>query len=150
LSANIPSDESVRQRAVNYIREHWGNLNDLPKPLIPVIWVTVYRSLETAMLVEANGGSKALLKDTLVGERQLAPRFEEATLCIKFLQEMILIIRKHKSARDKLVDSYLLIDILKWKIFDASSMSGIERTIRRQFAKAGIEYNRPIPDEIMF
>jgi hypothetical protein len=142
--SNVP-EAAVRQRAIAYIQKHWGRLGDLPKPLVPVVWVTVYQSLKIAMKAEAEGGPKALLKDALVGDRQLTPRFEEATSRIELLRKMIPIIRSNHS---RMADAQLLIDILKWGITDAASMSMLKRTILREFAKADPEYKKPIPPEI--
>jgi len=71
--ANEVPDGAVRERAIGYIQKHWGRLGDLPKPLVPVIWVTVYQSLKIAMKAEAEGGPKGLLKNTLLGDRRLMP-----------------------------------------------------------------------------
>ena len=141
-------DEAVRQRAIEYIQKQWGKLGDLPKPLIPVIWVTVYKALKIAMRAEAEGGPKGLLKNMLVGDRRLMPSLEEATLRIGLLRKIIPVIRSHTSSAAKLADAQLVIDILKWGIEDAGSMTGIRRTLLRQFAKADPEYDKPIPAEI--
>ena len=140
-------DEAVRERAIEYIQKHWGPLGDLPKPLIPVIWVTVYKALKIAMRAEAEGGPKGLVKNMLVGDRRLLPSVQEATMRIKLLREIIPVI-SHASSAAKLADAQLVIDILKWGIEDAGSMSGIRRTLLRQFAKADPEYDKPIPLEI--
>jgi len=141
-------DEAVRKRAIKYIQKHWGSLGDLPKPLIPVIWVTVYKSLRIAMRAEAEGGPKGLVKNMLVGDRRLMQSLDEAIIRIKLLQKIIPIIRSHTSSTAKFADAQLVIDILKWGIEDAGSMSGIRRTLLRQFAKADPEYDKPIPLEI--
>jgi len=145
---NEASREAVCRRAIDFIRKNWGSLADLPEPIIPVVWVAVYRSFETVMAAEAGGGPKALVKSTLSGGK-LALEFQEATLRIEFLQKMIRNIRSNPSRFERLADSHLVIDILKWGILDAGSMSGLRRTILRQFAKADSEYARPIPTEII-
>lgn len=61
---------------------------------------------------------------------------------------MIPIIRSSASRAAQLADSQLLIDLLKWGIVDAGNMSGLRRTIARQFAKADPEYENPIPREV--
>ena len=76
------------------------------------------------------------------------PDLEEATLRIQFLQKMLPVIRANKTDIAKATDAQLVIDILKWGILDAASMSGIKRTILRQFAKADPMYKMPIPLEI--
>jgi hypothetical protein len=141
-------DGAVRERAINYIQKHWGKLGDLPKPLIPVIWVTVYKSLKIAMRAEAEGGPMGLVKNTLVGDRRLLPSVEEATIRIELLRKIIPIMRSHTSSEAKLADAQLVIDILKWGIEDAGSMTGIRRALLRQFAKADPEYDKAIPSEI--
>ena len=50
---------SVHKRAIDVIRKRWGSLSDLPQPIIPVVWVTVYRGLEMGMKIEAAGGQRA-------------------------------------------------------------------------------------------
>src|SRR6266480_2378469 len=92
---------SVRQRAIDYIKRHWGGLGDLPGPVIPVIWVTVYRSIEIGLKAEQEGGSKGLLKNSLIGDRKLLPALQEATLRIEFLREMIPSIRSNPSRRER-------------------------------------------------
>ena len=141
-------DEAVRERAIKYIQKHWGKLGDLPKPLIPVIWVTVYKILRIAMRAEAEGGPMGLLKNRLLGDRRLLPSLEEATMRIELLRKIIPVIRSHTSSEAKLADAQLVIDILKWGIEDAGSMSSIRRALLRQFAKADPEYDKPIPSEI--
>lgn len=147
-AAAVP-DEAVRKRAIDYILKHWGKLGDLPEPVVPVIWVTVYRSLKIAMKVEAEGGPRALTKNFLVGDRQLIRKLEEATCELEFLLKMIPVIRSDPSRANKLADAQLLIDILKWGILDAATMSGLRRTIARQSATADPEYQKPIPPEII-
>jgi hypothetical protein len=61
---------------------------------------------------------------------------------------MIPIIRSSGSRAAQLADCQLLNDLLKWGILDAGSMSGLRRTVARQFAKADSEYKNPIPPEI--
>ena len=134
-------DEAVRERAIEYIQKHWGSLGDLPKPLVPVIWVTVYKGIKIAMRAEAEGGPKGL-------GRPLKKSLEEAIVRIRILREVIPIIRSHTSSKAKLADAQLVIDILKWGIEDAGSMTGLMRAILRQFAKADPEYDKPIPLEI--
>jgi hypothetical protein len=144
---NSVPQEAVRQRAIDFIQKKWGNLGDLPKPLIPVVWVTVYRSIRTVMAVEAEGGSRALLKNTLIGDRRLMPDFQETTIRIEFLQKMIPLIRSHPSQVQRLADAQVAIDFLKYNM-DVASLSRVRRAIIRQFAKTAPEYERPIPPEI--
>ena len=118
-------DGVVRQRAIDYIQGHWGSVGDLPKPLIPVIWVTVYQSLRIAMTAEIEGSPKALLKDQLIGDRQLLPQLEEATARIQFLQKMIPIVRANATQAKKAADAQLAVDVLKWGILDAPVISGL-------------------------
>jgi hypothetical protein len=82
-----PSDEAVRHRSIDFIRKKWGRLEDLPKHVIPVVWVTTYRCIEVTMKVEAEGGPRGLMKNTLIGDRQLMPKFSEANKKIEFLEK---------------------------------------------------------------
>jgi hypothetical protein len=116
--------------------------------VVPVIWVTVYKGIKIGMRAEAEGGPKGLVKNTLVGDRRLLPSLEEATIRIELLRKIIPVIRSHTSSEAKLADAQLVIDILKWGIEDAGSMSGIRRALLRQFAKADPEYDQPVPSEI--
>jgi hypothetical protein len=140
-------DEAVRERAIEYIQKHWGSLRDLPKPLIPVIWVTVYKALKLAMRAEAGGGPQGLVKNALVRDGRLMPSLQDAISRIELLRKVIPAIRSHTSSEAN-ADAQLVIDILKWGIEDAGSMSGLRRTLLRQFAKADPEYDKPIPLEI--
>src|SRR5262249_35481832 len=132
---------------IDYIQKHWGPLGDLPKPLIPVIWVTVCQSLRIGMKAEAEGGHRGLVKNMLIGDRQLMANLEVATIRRKLLRDIIPIIRSSTSHMEKLGDAQLLIDILKWGI-DAPNMSRLRRAIIRLFAKADPDYEKPIPLEI--
>ncbi len=100
------------------------------------------------MTAEAQGGPNALVKSMLLDGGRFAREFEASTLRVKLLHEMIPIIRSSASRAAQLADSQLLIDLLKWGIVDAGSMSGLRRTIARQFAKADPEYENPIPQEV--
>ena len=142
------TQKAVRRRAIDFIQKNWGSLGDLPKPLIPVVWVTVYVAIKTAMMAEPEGGSKVLLKNSLIGDRRLLPDLQETTLRVEFLQKMIPVIRTNPTRMSKLADTQLVIDILKWGILDAAGMSRVRRIILRQFAKAAPEYEMPIPPEI--
>jgi len=139
---------AITVRAVEFIRKNFGSLRDLPKPLISVVWVSIYRTTEIAMRVEASGGSTALLKDALIGDEQLNLKFEEAVLQVEFLQKMIPTIRANKSPTERLSDSQLAIDILKWGIDDAVDISWLKRFVLRKFRKADPLYKRPFPPEI--
>ena len=90
-----------------------------------------------------------LLKNRLVGDRRLLPSLAQATMRIELLRKIIPVIRSHASSTAKLAGAQLVIDILKWGIEDAGSMSGLRRTLLRQFAKADPEYDKPIPSEIL-
>ena len=142
-------DNAVRARATDFILKKWGSLRDLPQPLISVVWVTVYKSMKIVMRVEAEGGPKGLLKNTLIGDRKLSPAFDEAVLWIEFLQKMIPLIRSNASTTEQMADAQLVIDILKWGIEDAASMSGLKRSVLRKFAKTDPEYKKQIPPEIV-
>ena len=100
------------------------------------------------MTAETGGGPGAIVKSTLNGGK-LGMELEQATIQIEFLHKMIANIRSNTSRLERLADSFLLIDILKWGILDAAGMSGLRRTILRLFSKADPEYARPIPIEIV-
>jgi hypothetical protein len=147
--ATAPNDEAAEARAVRYILQTWGSLRDLPAPLIPVVWVVTYQALKLAMTVEARGGQKALLENTLLGDETLAPAFEEATARISLLREMIPLIRSQTSQGARLADAHLVIDVLKWSIEDAAEISPLRRTFRRIFSKAHKDYRNDFPREIL-
>ena len=98
------------------------------------------------MKVEAEGGPRGLMKNTLVGDRRLWPQFEEATTKIEFLDKMLSLLRSTPSPRERAIDGHVLVDVLKWGI--DGTKSGLRRTIARQFAKADPEYKKPIPPEL--
>ena len=143
-----PDDEAVRKFAIEFIRKKWGSLRDLPEMVIPVIWISVYECLKVTMTAEINGGQKAMMKNMLLGDRKLTRDVEAATIKIDFLEKMISQIRSERSNWKKLGTAQLLIDILKWKLISAGSMSVLRRLIARQFAKASADYKKPIPPEI--
>jgi hypothetical protein len=51
-----------------------GVLDDLPSVFIPVVWVTVFRALETGL-----PSPQTLVKDMLLGHGQLTYQLEVAT-----------------------------------------------------------------------
>lgn len=131
------------------IKKNFGSIRDLPKQVWPVIWVTAYRSCETAMKIEASGGSNAIVKSMLLGGGRDVYEFERGVRKIELLRNLLPLIRQAKSEMERLGNSSLLIDILKWDITDAGEMSSLRRIIARQFAKADPLYAYPIPDEIL-
>jgi hypothetical protein len=144
-------EEAVRRRSIDFIKKKWGGLGDLPKHVIPVVWVTTYRCIEIAIKAEAEGGPRGLLKNMLIGDRQRTPQLQKATLKIKFLEDMISLLRSTPSQRQKSIDGYVLVDLLKWAIdrdIDLENVSGLRRAMMRQFAKADPEYKKPFPPEI--
>ena len=136
-------------RAVEMIKKNFGSIRDLPKQVWPVIWVTVYRSCEIAMKVEAGGGSNTIVKSILLDGGRDAYEFERGIRKIEFLRNFIPLIRQAKSEIEQLGASSLLIDILKWDIADAGEMSILRRIIARLFAKADPLYAYPVPDEVL-
>src|SRR5713101_5812900 len=80
---NQPSLEAARRRSIDFIRKKWGSLEDLPKHVIPVVWVTIYRCFEVAMKAEAEGGPRGLTKNMLIGDRQLTRQVEDASTKIE-------------------------------------------------------------------
>jgi hypothetical protein len=101
---NYVSEETVRRRSIDFIRKKWGSLGDLPKHVIPVVWVTTYRSLEITMKVEAEGGPIGLMKNKFTGDGQLTHQFEDATTKIEFLDRMISLLRSTPSPRERAID----------------------------------------------
>jgi len=147
MEQTTPDDE-VHKRAITFIERKWGSLRDLPANLVPVVWVTVFRSQETALIVERSGGSNALVKSTLLDHGKLSLEFNEAIRRIQFLEKIIPVIRSSSSA-DRLADSQLVVDVLKWGIADAGDMSLLRRTLLRQFAKVDSMYGLSFPTEIV-
>jgi hypothetical protein len=139
----MSDDSAVRRRAIDYIRKHWGALNDLPEALIPVIWVTVYRGLEIGMKVEAEGGARALTKNTLISDGKLSPALQIAAVKIDYLDKMIALIRSHKTEREKLADSRLVIYMLKWNIISSGRTSFLGRSVAWLFARKDPAYKKP-------
>jgi hypothetical protein len=132
-------------RAVDWIRRELGSVHDLPKPVIQVIWVSVYRSMETGLEAEAKGQNQmVLLKDTLQGG-DLMMRFESSVNRLGFIRKMIPLIRQNQSKGD----AQLLIDLLKWDMLDAADMSSWQRFRARQTAKVDPMYQQPVPSAIV-
>jgi hypothetical protein len=135
-------------RAVEWISREFGRLDDVPGSVIPVIWVTVYRSMEAGLEAEKKGGAVGIAKDALLlGD--MMQRLDTLEVSLQFLQTMIPIIRASGSKQDQLADSQLLIDMLKWGMVDAPNMSGLKRLIARRFAKADPMYEQPVPSVIV-
>jgi hypothetical protein len=132
-------------RAVDWIRRELGSVHDLPKPVIQVIWVSVYRSMETGLEAEAKGQNQmVLLKDTLQGG-DLMMRFESSVNRLGFIRKMIPLIGQNQSKGD----AQLLIDLLKWDMLDAADMSSWQRFRARQTAKVDPMYQQPVPSAIV-
>jgi hypothetical protein len=144
MADSLPADNEVRRRAINLILQKWGTLRDLPPSVIPVVWVTVYRAVETGMHVEAAGGPSALVKDMLTGIGSQYQELREATSKLTYLERIVPMLRG--SARRG--DAQLTIDLLKWNIIDAAHMSRLRRAFARMFAKVDPAYKQRIPPEI--
>jgi hypothetical protein len=143
---NYVPEEELRHRSIDFIRKKWGSLADLPKHVVPVIWVMTYRCLEVTMKAEANGGHRGLMKNMLIGDTKRMPQLQEAIIKIDYLEKMISLFRSTPSPLERAIDGHVLVDVLKWGI--DGTKSGLRRTIARQFAKADPEYKKPIPPEI--
>jgi hypothetical protein len=139
---------AVRNRAIRYVRSKFGNLADLPREVLAVIWVTTFRGIETAVAVEAAGGQAGLVRSMLAGGSELVRDLETATLRMELLLKMVPIIRSASSPADEAADCSLLIDILKWGTVDAANMSMTDRIRARSFAKTDDEYRNKVPDEL--
>ena len=135
-------------RAVSWIHKELGGLDDLPKPIVPVIWVTVYRSMEVGLKMEQTGGVTGLVKDMLqLGD--LTARVQEATLRLELIQKVTINIRDSQSQRDKLAIAQLLIDMLKWDMMQAPDWPLWRRFLARLSAKADPLYRQPVPYAIL-
>jgi hypothetical protein len=135
-------------RAVDWIRRELGSVHDLSQPVIQVIWVTVYRSMETGLEAEANDGSLGIVKDTLQ-RGNVMMRLESSVNRLEFIRKMIPAIRRNQAERGKQADSQLLIDFLKWDMLDAVDMSLWQRFRARRLAKADPMYQQPVPSAIL-
>jgi hypothetical protein len=135
-------------RAVDWIHRELGSVHDLPKPVIQVIWITVYRSMETGLEAEAKGGQWGLAKDALQ-RGDLTYLLESSVRRLEFLRKMVPAIRRNQSERGKLADSQLLIDLLKWDILDAPNMTLWQRFRARRSANADPMYQQPVPSAIL-
>jgi hypothetical protein len=138
----------IVSRAVEWIRHELGGVHDLSKLVIQVIWVTVYRSMETLLEAEAKGRPLGLLKDTLQ-QGDLMYRLESSTNRLNFLRKMIPAIRQNQTERGKHADSQLLIDLLKWDMLDAPDMSLWQRYRARRSGKADPMYEQSVPSAIL-
>ena len=135
-------------RAMRLILDRYGGLGDLPEEFALVVWVTVYRACATSLKLEAGGGARALMKSMLVGHGLDALEFEQRTLQMGFLEQIVPIIRDAKP-KDRRADVQLATDVLKWGIIDAADMSGIRRFIARKIAKADPMYSQSIPSGLV-
>jgi len=149
MSAGTQIRTDVRTRAVQLIKQKFGPLADLPEQLWPVVWVTVYRSCEVSLKVEADGGPNAFLKAALVGGGTSGYEMEMAIRKLELLQNIIPNIRQSKSEIDRKADAQLLTDILKWGMHNAVELSSVRRSIARKFARADSLYAGQVPNEIL-
>lgn len=149
MSADTHIRTDVRTRAVQLIKQKFGPLTDLPEQLWPVVWVTVYRSCEISMNVEADGGPITFVKSALVGGGTSGHEMEMAIRKLELLQGIILNIRQSKSDIDREADAQLLTDILKWGIDNAVELSVVHRSIARKVAHADSLYTVQVPNEIL-
>jgi len=149
LDPPIASEEMLRHRAIKWIRSEFGSVNDLQKEVVQVVWVTVYRATEASAYYSRElvltPGQDSRLHDMV----QLLQRGEEDVQKLKFLKKMVPIIRNNQSEMEKIADSQLLIDFLKWKMLDALNMSRWQRFCARFTAKPDPMYQHPVPSEIM-
>ena len=139
----------ARLRAIELIKKKYGSLADLPESLVPVIWVTVFRSMEISITVERAGGPSAIMKSMLVDGGKLAQDFEMATQRLKLLSDFVPVIRADSSESSRLDGANYVVDMLKWGITDAGSMSAARRLIARSLAKADREYDQPFPRDLL-
>jgi hypothetical protein len=82
----INSKEDTSVRATAWIKRGLGQLSDLPREVIQVIWVTVFRSMEAAIEAESKNGPSGLTKDALAGG-DLMWRLDAATRRLEFLRK---------------------------------------------------------------
>ena len=135
-------------RAVSWIYDQFGPIGDLPASVVPVVWVTVYGAMEIGLDAEEKGGATDLTKDIIQGGNLLM-RVETSLHALDFLRNMIPTIRSASSDRERKSDSQLLIDMLKWNMLDAPTMSRWGRMRARQSAKADPMYQQAIPPAIL-
>jgi hypothetical protein len=136
---------TIRDKAIAYIKKHWGTLDDLPAVFIPVVWVTVFRALEIGSQVES---PQTLVKDMCLNKGQLTFEVQMATGKLQFLQKIIPQLRALEDYEQRLADCYLFIDILRWNIHDAADRGRFSRTWKRVNAKDDPLYRYPVPLEI--
>jgi hypothetical protein len=127
----------------------FSSLADLPARVIPVVWVSSYRAIEISMAVEAAGGPAALTKSMLLEGGDLYQSFDTSILSMKFVIDMVAIIRSAQSATEQEADCQLLIDVIKWGITDAANMTMDQRVRARVLTRPDEEYDSPVPDEII-
>jgi hypothetical protein len=135
-------------RAIDWIASNFGPLGDLPDSVVPVVWVSIYRAMEVGLEVERSGGPSGFTADLLRGGNRME-RARKGMLTIDFLVKMVPAIRQSESERHRLADSQLLVDILRWDILDAASMSVAERLLLRQVAKSDPLYGQPVPSVLL-
>lgn len=139
--------ETIRDKAIAYIKERWGTLDDLPSVFVPVVWVTVFRALETGSGIDSPQAIWRLGGD-LLGVNKLTFELKKAAGRLQFLQRIIPQLRSEKDYKQKLANCHLFIDILRWNILDAANMGRFERTQKRIGAKDDPLYRYPVPLEI--
>jgi hypothetical protein len=146
LADGVPNEHAViRDKAIKYIKENWGTLDGLPSDFIPVVWVTVFRALETGSQVP---NSQVLLKDQLLNQGKLTLELKTAAAKLELLHTIIPQLRAQKDYQQRLADCCLIVDILRWNIHDAAELGLLERDRRRLTAKDDPLYRFQTPVEI--
>jgi hypothetical protein len=139
--------EAPEDRTLAWIEAQLGDVSKLSEELISVIWVTVYRAMEIGNQAQPLG-SRGLVSDKLRGGN-LWQRMREAAIWLQLLKEIVPVIKSSESSRIRAADSQLLVDILKWEMFDAADMSRLRRAVARRRAKPDPMYDRPVPLQLI-
>lgn len=139
----------VHDHAVRMVLNKYGRLDDLPIAIRQVMWVTAYRVSEISLKIRDAGGGMALLKSRLLDGGKDALRFEQATATIKFLDQMVPVVRSHEDPRARASDMQLLEDTLKWGMHNAYRTPSLIRSILRRFAKCDPMYGSSVPSELV-
>ena len=137
----------AEERAIKMISKRYGSLKDIPKEFRQVIWVTAYKASAIGLKIERDGGAEAITKNILLDGGRDAKALKSSVLELQFLDKMVENVRTGKGI-ERYADAQLVVDVLKWKMEDVTSMSRISRIINRIFAKADKLYDMQVPKKV--
>jgi hypothetical protein len=142
----ITGSSTTAERAVSWIKTNLGDVAGLHRDVVQVIWVTVYRALETGNLASTQG-PHGLTSDALRGG-DFMWRLGQATRRLEYLKKIIPLLKSETSSWRQAATSKTIAYQLKYDMPDVLNMSLIQRAIARRRTKIDPMYDRPVPPDL--